>query len=220
MKTSTGSRVAVGALLFGGTLGAQAGVTAFGGTDPNLSRAVIAVYQMTYNETYSYNSWSFIPGEFQAGTPSSGPVVFNSATYGAATVSQFTASGFSATTAFTNLNPGSALGSTMASVMVRQAFTLSEEMVMTWSGTLGSVSWLRIDKFGGEGVPPVTYYDGTNPTLSLSATGVGEYYMVQYYSSDLSGSGTVFSASFAAVPSPGAVALIGLAGLAARRRRA
>ena len=209
--------VAVASMLFGGTLGAQAGVVAFGGSDANYSRAVVGVYEMTYNTTYSYNSWS--PVVAQAGTPFSGPLNFSSPTWGSATVSQFTSNGFSATTAFTNLNPGSALGSTMASVMVKQAFTMSEAMVMTWRGVLGTTSYLRIDKFGGPGVPPVTYFDGTNPTLNLSATAEGEYYMIQYFSSDLSGSGIVFSASFAAVPAPGAVALIGLAGMVAGRRR-
>jgi MYXO-CTERM domain-containing protein len=139
-----------------------------------------------------------------------------SATYGSALTSQFTPSGVTINTAF---SPAAFADGASAEITFRQAFTVTEAVTMNWSGLLPtSGGYLRIDLVGSSGVPQVTYWDGANSVLNLAATGVGEYYLISFGSSGTAiASGTALEVSF--VPAPGALALLGVACLAARRRR-
>ena len=216
MKSSIHKTTAA-SMLFGGTLGvsavASAGVVAFGGATTASSWCAIDV------SAYNNSSYSTDVLAFASGNPVSSAVSLTNATYGSATCSQFTSSGVSITTSFTS---AALAGGAAPSITFRQAFSVTADVVMNWSA-LGppSVGSLRIDVVGGSGSSP-TYWDGTNGTLTLAANGAGEHYLLSYSSFGAAiQSGTALSVSFAAVPAPGAVALLGVAGLVgARRRRA
>ena len=214
MRTQTINPLMAGALLFGGTLGvsavASAGVVAFGGATTANSWCAIDV---TVSESYDP------PLAFASGNPVSGAVSLTNATYGNATCSQFTSSGVSIITSFTS---AALAGGAAPSITFRQAFSVTADVVMNWSALLPSSGGsLRIDVLGGSGSSP-TYWDGTNGTLTLAANGAGEHYLLSYSSFGAAiQSGNALSVSFAAVPAPGALALLGAAGLVgARRRRA
>ena len=216
MRTQTINPLMAGALLFGGTLGvsavASAGVVAFGGATTANSWCAIDV------SAYNPSSYSSDVLSFASGNPVSGAVSLTNATYGNATCSQFTSSGVSITTSFTS---AALAGGAAPSITFRQAFSVTADVVMNWSA-LGppSVGSLRIDVLGGSGSSPPIYWDGTNGTLTLAANGAGEHYLLSYSSFGAAiQSGNALSVSFAAVPAPGAAALIGLAGMVAGRRR-
>jgi hypothetical protein len=138
--------------------------------------------------------------------------------FGGATCSQFTASGVSITTSFT---AAAFAGSATPSIIFRQAFTVAADVVMNRSALLPSSGWyLRIDVVGGARSPPTTDWDGTNSTLTLAASAAGKHYLLSYGSFDAAvQSGTALSVSFAAFPAPGALALLGVAGMVGGRRR-
>ena len=216
MRNNTMTKCAVGAMLFGGTLGvsavASAGVVAFGGATTANSWCAIEV------SAYNPSSYSFDVLSFASGNPVSGAVSLADATYGSATCSQFTSSGVGITTSFT---PAALAGGAAPGITFRQAFSVTADVVMNWSA-LGppSVGSLRIDVVGGSGSSPTTYWNGMNSTLTLAANGAGEHYLLMYTSFGAAiQSGNALSVSFAAVPAPGAAALIGLAGMVAGRRR-
>ena len=216
MRTQTINPLMAGALLFGGTLGvsavASAGVVAFGGATTANSWCAIDV------SAYNPSSYSSDVLSFASGNPVSGAVSHTNATYGNATCSQFTSSGVSITTSFTS---AALAGGAAPSITFRQAFSVTADVVMNWSALLPSSGGsLRIDVLGGSGSSPPIYWDGTNGTLTLAANGAGEHYLLQYSSFGAAiQSGNALSVSFAAVPAPGAAALIGLAGMVTGRRR-
>ena len=216
MRTQTINPLMAGALLFGGTLGvsavASAGVVAFGGATTANSWCAIDV------SAYNPSSYSSDVLSFASGNPVSGAVSLTNATYGNATCSQFTSSGVSITTSFTS---AALAGGAAPSITFRQAFSVTADVVMNWSASLPSSGGsLRIDVLGGSGSSPTTYWVGTNGTLTLAANGAGEHYLLSYSSFGAAiQSGNALSVSFAAVPAPGAAALIGLAGMVATRRR-
>jgi MYXO-CTERM domain-containing protein len=200
-------------LLFGGTLGtAHAGVSAYGGA--TVASSWCSMLVTAYNAGTGYSE-AMVSA---TGNPVSGAFGFSDATYGVASCSAFTPSGVSITMA---LSSASVSGGASPEVTFRQAFTASTAMVMTWSGALPSGGGsLRIDRLGGSGVPPTIYWDGTNSVLNLDATAAGEYYLLSYSSFGASlQTGTALSVSFAEVPAPGALALLGAAGLVRGRRR-
>ena len=207
-------RSAATAMLFGGTLSAQAGVTAFGGNTDPFSWCRFEVIG-AYN--YETGVSPLLAGS--SGAIVDGAVNFSDATYGSATATAFSSSGFSITT---NFSSASLADGSNPQITFRQAFTASEAVTMNWSGSPASYGLLRIDLMGGPGVPPVTYWEmnGSNSTLNLQATQAGEYYLLSFSSfGSVIQSGTVLNVSFTAVPAPGAAALVGVAGLMARRRR-
>ena len=214
MRNKTLTSSMAGALLFGGTLGvsavASAGVVAFGGATTANSWCAFAVDVIN-----SYDP----PLAFASGNPVSSAVSLADATYGNATCSQFTSSGVSITTSFTS---AALAGGATPSITFRQAFSVTAAVVMNWSALLppSSGGFLHIDVVGGSGSSPRTYWDGTNGTLTLAANGAGEHYLLSYTSFGAAiQSGTALSVSFAPVPAPGALALLGVAGLAGGRRR-
>jgi MYXO-CTERM domain-containing protein len=217
MRNKTLTSSMAGALLFGGTLGvsavASAGVVAFGGATTANSWCAIDV------SAYNHSSYSSDVLSFASGNPVSGAVSLADATYGNATCSQFTSSGVSITTSFTS---AALAGGATPSITFRQAFSVTAAVVMNWSALLppSSGGFLHIDVVGGSGSSPRTYWDGTNGTLTLAANGAGEHYLLSYTSFGAAiQSGTALSVSFAPVPAPGALALLGVAGLAGGRRR-
>jgi MYXO-CTERM domain-containing protein len=215
MKSSIHKATAA-AMLFGGTLGVtaatSAGVTAFGGA--TVANSWCSFDVSAYNGESGYSDVL----SSASGNPVSGAVSLADATYGSATCSQFTSSGVSITTAFT---AAAFSGGASPSITFRQAFTVSADVVMNWSAALpSSGGFLRIDVVGGSGSVPTTYWNGSNSTLTLAANGAGEHYLLSYGSFDSAiQGGTALSVSFAAVPAPGALALLGVAGLAGGRRR-
>jgi MYXO-CTERM domain-containing protein len=208
MKTSTGSCVAMGALLFGGTLGAaHANVVGIAG---NSSSALLSL-------AYDFSSYQSF-GAY--GSPMAGSVSFSDPTYGSIAVSQFTGGGFS-------MQINSTAAANNQSFYVSQLFTTTDAVNVSLSGfapvSSSNIALTLCNSDGSLGAFIFQTSDAGSFNYSgqLAATTGGQYYRFLYTSaaSDAT-SGTLFDLSFTAVPSPGAAALIGLAGLAARRRRA
>ena len=159
------------------------------------------------------------------GTPRTGDTyLFNS--QGGATFSAFTTGGIGLY--MTELASGSA-----AQFQLLQGFQSSESFVMTWYSVNfgGGGSTLVLAKFddwtlgymGGQQIGPTIDVTTTTGPVTLDATVGNQYYRLLYASS---GSGPIsqpglqlMDVDFTAVPAPGAIALLGVAGLAGRRRR-
>ena len=196
------TKCAVGAMLFGGTLGgataASAGVVGVAG---NTS---VASLQLAYDGS-AYQSIGV------NSSPMDGPVSFSDSTYGSVTCSQFTASGFS-------LVVNSTAAATQQTFFVQQNFTVTEAVNFTLTGYLPSA-----DSGSSSITAGTTFYADSGSALgafSTSGTLQAGTYRFQYTNG---GGGaqdrTLFNLSFSAVPAPGAVALVGLAGLVTGRRR-
>ena len=202
MRNNTMTKCAVGAMLFGGTLGgataASAGVVGVAG---NTS---VASLQLAYDGS-AYQSIGV------NSSPMDGPVSFSDSTYGSVTCSQFTASGFS-------LVVNSTAAATQQTFFVQQNFTVTEAVNFTLTGYLPSA-----DSGSSSITAGTTFYADSGSALgafSTSGTLQAGTYRFQYTNG---GGGaqdrTLFNLSFSAVPAPGAVALVGLAGLVTGRRR-
>jgi hypothetical protein len=158
------------------------------------------------------------------GTPRTGDTyLFNS--QGGATFSAFTGQGIGLY--MTELASG-----VTAQFDLFQGFQASEAFMMTWSAVnFGGSSTLLIAKFndwtasgGGQQIGLTIDRSITAGPVSLDATVGNQYYRLIYQSY---GSGPIsqpglqlMDVDFTAVPAPGAIALLGLAGLSGRRRRA
>ena len=202
MRNNTMTKCAVGAMLFGGTLGgataASAGVV---GVPGNTS---VASLQLAYDGS-AYQSIGV------NSSPMDGPVSFSDSTYGSVTCSQFTASGFS-------LVVNSTAAATQQGFFVLQNFTVTDAVNFTLTGYLPSANSGSSNITAG-----TTFYANSGSALgafSTSGTLQAGTYRFQYSNG---GGGaqdrTLFNLSFSAVPAPGAVALVGLAGLVTGRRR-
>jgi hypothetical protein len=159
-----------------------------------------------------------------SGVPRTGDTfLFNS--QGGATFSSFTQQGIGLYV--TELASGAA-----AQFQLLQGFQSSEAFVMTWYSINfgGGGSTLILAKFddwtasgGGQQIGLTIDVTTTPGPVTLDATVGNEYYRLVYASS---GSGPIaqpglqlMDVDFVAVPAPGAVALLGAAGLVGRRRR-
>ena len=201
MRTQTITPLMAGALLFGGTLGvataANAGVVGISGN------ASAANLQLAYDGS-AYQSIG------ASGSPMAGPVSFSDSTYGSITCSQFTASGFS-------LVVNSTAAANQQSFFVQQNFTVTEAVNFTLTGYLPVSSSRAIIVEG------LTFYaDSGSDAGAFNTSGTLQAGTYRFsYTSAANGpqNGTLFNLSFSAVPAPGAVALVGLAGLVTGRRR-
>ena len=197
MAHKTMVRAAAVSMLFGGTLGAaHAGVT---GVSGNSSSAMLDL-------AYVYESGTF----GVSGSPMDGPVSFSDATFGSITCSQFTSSGFS-------LTINSTAAANQQSFFVQQNFIVTEAANFNLTGYL-PVSSSRAFIHQGD-----TFFADSGSdagVYSLSGTlQAGEYRFAYFSGATGAESGTLFNLTFTAVPAPGAVALVGLAGLVTGRRR-
>ena len=202
MRNNTMTKCAVGAMLFGGTLGgataASAGVVGVAG---NTS---VASLQLAYDGS-AYQSIGV------NSSPMDSPVSFSDSTYGSVTCSQFTASGFS-------LVVNSTAAATQQGFFVQQNFTVTEAVNFTLTGYLPSAGSGSSNISNGATV----YADSGSALGAFSTSGTLQAgtYRFQYTNG---GGGSLnrelFNLSFSAVPAPGAVALVGLAGLVTGRRR-
>jgi len=115
---------------------------------------------------------------------------------------------------------------------MQQGFQSSEAFVMTWNSTYLSNGggFLRLAKFdnytasnGGNQIGSTIDFATTPGPVTLGATVGLEYYKLfftSYGSGPLVQPGLqLMDVDFTAVPAPGAIALLGVAGLAGRRRR-
>jgi MYXO-CTERM domain-containing protein len=159
------------------------------------------------------------------GTPRTGDTyLFNS--QGGATFSAFTTGGIGLY--MTELASGSA-----AQFQLLQGFQSTDAFVMSWYAVNfgGGSSTLLLAKFndwtasgGGQQVGLTIDFTNTTGPVTLDATVGNEYYRLVYQSY---GYGPIaqpglqlMDVDFTPAPAPGAIALLGVAGLAGRRRRA
>lgn len=193
-------RAAVASMLFGGTLGvAEAGVTGVAGNTSAANLSVAFNYE-TYDSFGAY------------GSPMNGAVSFSDETYGSITCTQFTGSGFSLTAATT-------AQANNQSFFVQQNFIVTDAVNFTLVGFLPVSSSRAIIETGAG----ATYFADSGSDagpFNLSGTlQAGEYRFAYWTAGNGPVNGTLFNLSFTAVPAPGAMALLGAAGLAAGRRR-
>ena len=202
MRNNTMTKCAVGAMLFGGTLGgataANAGVLGISG---NTSAAALQL---------AYDGWTYQSFGVNS-SPMDGPVSFSDSTYGSITCSQFTASGFS-------LVVNSTAAATQQSFFVQQNFTVTDAVNFSLTGYLPSA-----DSGSSSITAGTTFYADSGSALGAFSTSgtlqAGTYRFVYTNGGGGAQDRTLFNLSFSAVPAPGAVALVGLAGLVAGRRR-
>ena len=202
MRNNTMTKCAVGAMLFGGTLGtasvANAGLTVTG-ADIYLDVNSAAQFQ-TSNLT----------------TAMAGGMAYDITTGGYLQLSAFTSTGF-------NLKANSAGGAatwsvypsyftftadTLTTVTLSGNTAAESAVIFLWDNTSNSTLFLRGE--GGSGV------EWTSGDIVLAA---GHSYTLTVNPGYANGSTEVGTVLNFAVPAPGAAALIGLAGLVATRRR-
>ena len=160
----------------------------------------------------------------KSGSPVSGDTFLFGA-YGGATFSAFTPGGI-------GLYVTELVGTTSREFSMQQGFQSSEDFVMTWNSTYlaNGGGFLRLAKFddytasnGGNQIGSLIDFAQTPGPMTLAATVGREYYKLFYASwgsTPLSQPGLwMMDVDFTAVPAPGAIALLGVAGLAGRRRR-
>ena len=205
---------AVGAMLFGGTLGeAHAGVVGLAVSPIGESVSDF----LAYGEGGSYLN--------AAGISMWGPVSFNDTVFGSGSFSQFTASGFSLNAVLpTGVN-------CFRQFSQRVFFQVTADMNVSYSAFgLGSDFGMMISLHDSAGsqlsVIGSAFGSGAKSgTHTLAANSEGSFYGIYLINKQTSStstpgySGTLHQFSFTAVPAPGAIALLGLAGLAGRRRR-
>ena len=195
-------RLATAALLFGGTLGLSADAHASVVGIPGNSSTANLSLAYVYETGASFGAW---------GSPMDGSVSFSDSTFGSISCTQFTASGFS-------LSINSTAAANNQSFFVQQNFIVTEAVNFTLTGYL-PVSSSRAFIHQGD-----TFFADSGSdagVYSLSGTlQAGEYRFAYFSGATGAESGTLFNLTFTAVPAPGAAALIGLAGLLGRRRRA
>ena len=202
MRNNTMTKCAVGAMLFGGTLGAvsvaNAGLTVTG-ADIYLDVNSAAQFQ-TSNLT----------------TAMAGGMAYDMSTGGSVTLSPFTSAGFTLTA---NSAGGAATWSVFPSYFTFTADTLTTvtlsgntaaegAVIFLYDNTLQSTLFLRYS--GDSGV------QWTSGEIDLAA---GHSFTVNVNPSIANGSTEVGTVLNFAVPAPGAVALLGVAGLVGGRRR-
>jgi MYXO-CTERM domain-containing protein len=186
-------------MLFGGTLGAaHAGVTGVAGNSSaaNLS---LAYFSDPYTNARA------------DGSPMSDPVSFSDPTFGAISCSQFTSSGFA-------LTIGSTAAANNQSFFVQQNFIVTGTVQFTLTGFLpvSSAGSALIEQNG----TPIASSGSNAGNFSLTGTlQAGEYRFAYTSSATGATNGTLFNLTFSEVPAPGAIALLGAAGLVTGRRR-
>ena len=215
---------AIGAMLFGGTLGAaHAGVVGFPGRPSGgpSSRADIEIFgynPSTYTQDYTWHV---------AGNPTDDWVQFSQTGVGGCQVDHFTGADFPF--AFTRRFGA---GYTTTAV-VDQYFAVYGNFRFSLTAQLGLEDVVSISHYNSNHELLADSISMTSPgSVNLSATLVdclnnGDYYKFHFSMSERAGIGdqtleTLFELSFSpgvSVPAPGAFALLGLAGLAGRRRR-
>jgi len=157
-----------------------------------------------------------------SGNPLNGPVSYSSPYSGSATCSQFTPSGFSLS--------ASVVGGHQYEFSVTQSFYATSDVDFSLTGTIGNaLGYLTIDLLNADGTLASRILEDLsagsfNEWGTLAATTNGQFYVFDFYielEPTVSYSSTLFDLSLTSVsvPAPGAIALLGLAGLAGRRRR-
>jgi MYXO-CTERM domain-containing protein len=220
MKTVATITCAAGAMLFGGTLGeAHAGVVGLSSTPAGNSRATFGANSY---QTYDYLS--------VAGNPMDGPISFNDPLFGSGSFSQFTSSGFALSA---QIPAGNLRG--LRSFVQSVYFQVTDDVNVSYSAaTLGDGGGfeLYILLRGANGMELGTIASAVGSGMNgvhagsttLAANAGGSFYEIyvangaEYYPWSQGHSGVLHEFAFSTVPAPGAVALLGLAGLARRRR--
>ena len=164
-----------------------------------------------------YSSYSYFYGDAQ-GNPTNAAIGFSNNDVGSFSLSQFTSNGFSLTRSPTQATHNTAIIDQYFLVTGAVNFSLAAEL---WGNT--SV-WLAHYNANHEIVGDSIYFysmGSINVSGTLSPGAVGDYYQFSFQMNNrwANGNETLFNLSFTEVPAPGAMALLGLAGLAGRRRR-
>ena len=186
--------------------------------------APVAVASITALPSSQSQSTIRIGGSQVSGTPRTGITTLSNGD-GGATFSAFSDQGIS-------LNTTGIASGAYADFFVLQSFQSSNAFAMTWNSVnfAGASTTLLIGMFddytaSGGGQQVGTTFDFVNfpGPLSFAATTGNQYYRIYYASAGTAQSAQsgqqLLSISFGAVPAPGAIALLGLAGLSGRRRR-
>lgn len=186
--------------------------------------APVAVASITALPSTQSNSTIRIGGSQVSGTPRTGSTTLSNGD-GGATFSAFSDQGIS-------LNTTGIASGAYADFFLWQAFQSSDQFVMTWNALNfnGASTTLLIGKLddytaggGGQQIGETIDFSQVAGPITLDATTGNQYYRIYYASAGTAQSAQsgqqLLSVSFGAAPAPGAIALLGLAGLSGRRRR-
>jgi MYXO-CTERM domain-containing protein len=155
-----------------------------------------------------------------SGSPLHGPVSYSSPYSGSATCSQFTPNGSSLS--------ANVVGGYQYEFSGTQSFYATSDVDFSLTGTIGSaLGYLTIGLVNADGTLATRILEDLsagsfNEWGTLAATTNGQFYVFDFYielEPTVSYSSTLFDLSLTSVPAPGAIALVGFAGLAGRRRR-
>ncbi len=198
---------AASAVLFGAVNAAEAGVVA---TPIYLNTATL---QFGYDFFNDYGVFGAVAMD--------GPVSYSSPIYGSGLLTQFTAQGF-------DLTINSTAQANGQSFTIIQYFSVTDAVNYSLIGgaAANGVHRVQMRRITGTqfGVPtgPAVFDTGNYVSSGFDFAGtidVGNYYIQLEFSRSGPTNAQLFDLDFTPVPAPGAVALLGLAGLAGGRRR-
>jgi MYXO-CTERM domain-containing protein len=195
---------AASAALLGALNVAEAGVVA------------VPIYLNTVNINMADDG---LNGYDTSGVAMNGPTLFSNPTYGSALVTQFLPTGFEMT-----LNSTAAANN--QGFVIVQYFNVTDAVNYSLlGGAANGANRVQIRRITGthHGVPtgPAVFdtdYISTGFDFS-GVLNVGNYYLQFEFNRNGATNATIFDLDFTPVPAPGALALLGLAGLAGGRRR-
>ena len=154
-----------------------------------------------------------------SGVAMNGPTLFSNPTYGSALVTQFLPTGFEMT-----LNSTAAANN--QGFVIVQYFNITDAVNYSLlGGAANGVNRVHIRRITGAqfGVPTgPAVFDTNYISTGFEFAGVldvGNYYLQFEFARNGATNATIFDLDFTPVPAPGALALLGLAGLVGGRRR-
>ena len=228
MRNNTMTKCAVGAMLFGGTLGmsqaASAGLTwtdqGVGDffTQPSDRTLQVGNYLTTSGVAAdAEGSAAFSATTFSATGADASLYPGASVSFSGLTPSGENANSWSTSAIVPGATPGYVLNASFNAFYLFFTVTGNQRVTITTAAGLDASSYWNIF-VAGAGVPDYSFNAGPSgsanrKTITLTA---GDYYMSAYLTAGSGFSGDMMNFT---VPAPGAAALVGLAGLVATRRR-
>ena len=228
MRNNTMTKCAVGAMLFGGTLGvSQAASAGLTWTDTGIGdfssvdsdRTLVVGNNLTTSgvATDAYQSAAFSATTFSATGADASLYPGASVSFSGLTPSGENANSWSTSAIVPGATPGYDLNATFSTFYLFFTVTGNQQVTITTAAGLEAGSGWNV-LVAGAGVPDYSFVAGpsgsaNSQTFTLTA---GDYYVSAFMTAGSGFSGDMMNFT---VPAPGAAALVGLAGLVATRRR-
>ena len=228
MRKNSMTKCAVGAMLFGGTLGvSQAASAGLTWTDTGIGdfssvdsdRTLVVGNNLTTSgvATDAYQSAAFSATTFSATGADASLYPGASVSFSGLTPSGENANSWSTSAIVPGATPGYDLNATFSTFYLFFTVTGNQQVTITTAAGLEAGSLWNVI-LAGNGAPEYSFVAGpsgsaNSQTFTLTA---GDYYVSAFMTAGSGFSGDMMNFT---VPAPGAAALVGLAGLVATRRR-